>query len=796
MNRTVGSAGILDVEEGYLETNQQIQNQVEMDKEDRRLQHMLLAQQRKKRPHSELLEGDRVLPESKRQAIAQLPSSGQTYANYAPRFGAPRNEIGAQQIRGLKSVGHQLKHFVSKAQPDESVSTRRLRDASSTAAIHWHANVNDTTNIASLSEPIPHRDSASHSGVQIAQSPLKTIRLLRLSPSGYSLREFPYANCPEYVALSYTWGEESLTYPIFVNGTSIQVRINLALALSSVGQFDGDTYLWADAICINQKDDKEKSNLVQHMGDIFSNAKAVYAWLGPAEAVTSSSSTEDLFAHLFDLGSRFWAHAGSTPTRKFDENGLDLDLILAKNLDNLYRRFAESPGWDGGMSAFPIEAYASFSARPFWSRIWVLQEVFLAKELYYICGNCRLPSKQLAGALILLEIFQLHLLHSHGAGRERLEPNSPLARFAFESTWLPEMPRLIICTSIYPLDCMSLRIAMTNFCVKELPRGSTATDPRDMIFGLLGFANSVERSYVRADYSMSVEKTYAYVTHSMIRNGFTDILAWAQPETKRIAGLPSWVPDYTSTIYESLCSQGQAKIWLPQFRACGEVQFDEEDVQLSDSLTLSVRGRRLDKILWVGQRWFPRVQAAEGGGEVSFGRSASYKDILSFLEEIRTMVWHAETIHSQREETVRFTADAAWRVPCCDQVVVDSRLVYGDGSAQQRYEVTLAGLKACVEMPGTELPAESRPYVEALLHWADKRAFLTAGGLIGLGPTGAARGDTVTILDGFNACYVLKPESGIEGNEHSLVGEAYVDGIMDGDTTGFPVGDRELFQLL
>ncbi|KAK7187683.1 heterokaryon incompatibility protein [Paraphaeosphaeria sporulosa] len=41
--------------------------------------------------------------------------------------------------------------------------------------------------------------------------------------------------------------------------------------------------MWIDAICINQTDDEEKSKQVAMMGDVFSLASCVTAWLEPEE---------------------------------------------------------------------------------------------------------------------------------------------------------------------------------------------------------------------------------------------------------------------------------------------------------------------------------------------------------------------------------------------------------------------------------------------------------------------------------------------------------------------------------
>jgi hypothetical protein len=62
---------------------------------------------------------------------------------------------------------------------------------------------------------------------------------------------------PEYTALSYTWGDASQLRPIIVDGSMVLVTVNLHQALSHL--FSECHVLWVDALCINQKDNKEKS---------------------------------------------------------------------------------------------------------------------------------------------------------------------------------------------------------------------------------------------------------------------------------------------------------------------------------------------------------------------------------------------------------------------------------------------------------------------------------------------------------------------------------------------------------
>jgi hypothetical protein len=95
-----------------------------------------------------------------------------------------------------------------------------------------------------------------------------------------------------YVCISYVWGDPSITEEIIVNGVRKQVTVNLATALrhlkkhwveiESEADPDVDTSkfrLWADALCINQDNPLERGHQVGLMGDIYSSAEMVLAWL-------------------------------------------------------------------------------------------------------------------------------------------------------------------------------------------------------------------------------------------------------------------------------------------------------------------------------------------------------------------------------------------------------------------------------------------------------------------------------------------------------------------------------------
>jgi Heterokaryon incompatibility protein (HET) len=87
---------------------------------------------------------------------------------------------------------------------------------------------------------------------------------------------------PPFIALSYTWGNEHDTVPIFIQNTEKLVTRNLRDALVAVQSqlHVPKIYLWADALCINQADVAERNREVQRMSEVYRSASLVLIWPG------------------------------------------------------------------------------------------------------------------------------------------------------------------------------------------------------------------------------------------------------------------------------------------------------------------------------------------------------------------------------------------------------------------------------------------------------------------------------------------------------------------------------------
>ncbi|KAK1760092.1 heterokaryon incompatibility protein-domain-containing protein [Echria macrotheca] len=83
-----------------------------------------------------------------------------------------------------------------------------------------------------------------------------------------------------YEALSYAWGSPETTHSLFIDDRVLPITANLHAALMHLRDPHLDRVLWADAVCVNQKDLAERSRQVQFMPVVYSCASRVIVWLG------------------------------------------------------------------------------------------------------------------------------------------------------------------------------------------------------------------------------------------------------------------------------------------------------------------------------------------------------------------------------------------------------------------------------------------------------------------------------------------------------------------------------------
>jgi hypothetical protein len=199
------------------------------------------------------------------------------------------------------------------------------------------------------------------------------IRLITIQPASHdptircTIKHVSLDDRPAYTALSYAWGDRNDQTSIVLNNEQVCITVSLASALSHL-RGESAVTLWADGLCINQSDDREKSELVQQMKRIYQEANHVLVWLGPADEDGDSARAID-FMNRFGKGASdlgFW----DFPRQTWLEEWFNPSGHWAK----LHKFIEEEITF-----SHPFAAITRLTQRRWWSRIWVLQDLCLPK---------------------------------------------------------------------------------------------------------------------------------------------------------------------------------------------------------------------------------------------------------------------------------------------------------------------------------------------------------------------------------------------------------------------------------
>ncbi|KAF2085296.1 HET-domain-containing protein, partial [Saccharata proteae CBS 121410] len=307
---------------------------------------------------------------------------------------------------------------------------------------------------------------------------------------------------PDYRALSYTWGDPNDVGSITVDGDSFQVRKSLEIALRQL-MCDQPLTLWIDALCIDQDDEIEKTEQVRQMEQIYRRANSVITWLGPG------TKESDAVMH--------WIQR---------HGALIEDEGLREFLRDVSSRL--TPGVSESDDV--IVAVREFFKRPYWSRVWVVQELAHAKAVEFVCGKENVSEEVLHHALRLLRNFADYQYIKEAHQPRSISSNAAVASFSTRNA----ISLLKIRRAAGPFPLIHL-IRTLKFC--------RATDPRDKIFALLSFASDAVALDLSPDYQKTINEVYVKATASLIRHGYFDILTLSETR-KKVPNLPSWVPDF------------------------------------------------------------------------------------------------------------------------------------------------------------------------------------------------------------------------------------------------------------
>jgi len=286
------------------------------------------------------------------------------------------------------------------------------------------------------------------------------IRVLALEPGDFSdplkgtlIQRSLFNMEIEYEALSYAWGRPYPGCYIEIDNNTLPIFGSLDDALRHLRKKSCIRYIWADSVCINQQDIKEKSMQVLLMVDIYRKSYAVNVWLG----LSNESSAV----------------------------GMEILSFLASKAD-----FHINQPWTRYSSELSLAGLNDIIHRPYFQRIWVVQEVVVAKHLRMIVGRQSFEWSTDATTRFL--------------SRLKFAEISP----GWEQAGLAtvDMTPLIEIVELSVMKTRGMRPLISSLDIVHNMRHRKATDPRDKVFALISLAENEPPFEV--DYNQPKEELY------------------------------------------------------------------------------------------------------------------------------------------------------------------------------------------------------------------------------------------------------------------------------------------------
>jgi hypothetical protein len=158
-------------------------------------------------------------------------------------------------------------------------------------------------------------------------------------------------------------------------------------------------------------------------------------------------------------------------------------------------------------------------SRPYWTRVWIIQELAAASSIIILCGRHRL----------LWEIFSNDSHNEFAAVADKTSSDELETRF-----WK-------ICE--FRNDKLTgILISLPNALYRS--QSASLTDARDKLYALLGLVFDGDRFIPQLNYNLSIEETYTDFSLALIEKGLPLDFIYLRTSNRGIHGsLPSWVVD-------------------------------------------------------------------------------------------------------------------------------------------------------------------------------------------------------------------------------------------------------------
>ncbi|KAI2470040.1 heterokaryon incompatibility protein-domain-containing protein [Annulohypoxylon bovei var. microspora] len=566
---------------------------------------------------------------------------------------------------------------------------------------------------------------------------------------------------------------------------------------------DDPLLFWIDALCINQDDLQERAEQVKLMRRIYTTASMVCIWLGN-ELVAPDISTSELQTSRLDRA------FGRKRLADIDSMSVVLSFI-AQALRNSHRVKTNDYGLpDVDLLGFPSQKtpehriLGAFFNQPWFHRVWIVQEAVLARNAKILLGPWELDWKLFADAVRVMDAgdirnpFTLQLRVTGVVSEESSAGvDIPAALYLCQIQELPGRKE-----SLFPLLNKS--------------RTRKATNPADHVFAVLGIAGDVANATAPSDKLVAInyEKPVAQVfrdatwfiilTHGTLR----PLAAVELLDDPSIPGCPSWTPMWSEPRRTSAFD-------YDLFSADANQKMNIQVTGNSEKLRVS--GYSLDSVVSITNPLIDTNAPLRALDELIEWHYPPRQAEIDFV----TSAWSLTTDYYRRGATngndntpagaMMQDSTSQLCLPTYTTVkgifeafVRTSSVQTNDGSPDDQEDDTKDMVDSAEAWFQQNVGWSSHPASSVTKIWhiirdkwypgagmlfqaallrscVGRRFFITERGFIGIGPACMKSGDLVVVILGVPVPFITRKTGEQESQNYILLGECYVDGIMDGE---------------
>jgi hypothetical protein len=390
-------------------------------------------------------------------------------------------------------------------------------------------------------------------------------------------------------------------------------------------------------------------------------------------------------------------------------------------------------------------------SRPWFSRLWVVQEVALAKEVVVLCGSHSVPwglfSVVIPNLIASREVLRVHF--------------GPKIRPLIQKLW-------------DSIDLVNIRQSYKTIPTMTLlhdAAGRKCVDSRDRIYGLMGITDPQLLAVIDPDYSKSIISVYRDLAiHFLMNNKSLEILSCCtyQDSSDSKPEWLSWVCDWSRKRIDPIFTFNRT--FLASAGIIPRISLSK------DQETLCIQGKVVDKLILVSSHL---------GATLSSCKTLSFHE----LEFIRYS-WLLECLAISTGEPVDFVVEdvtkpfpkgyatavlAGTSIHAWEELHLDEIAAFENALRRFLSQWTNISQSASNNhiLSSTELAM-----IHASMAYAEDRRFCkTSQARLGLVPVLALPNDIVCVLYGANTPFILRQD---DDSHYKIIGEAYIEETMDG----------------